>query len=331
MVAEVAPRREQHAARAVFFRGGASFANVRERICLTRAETEPRRSSRRDEKSAGLAARIFKRGANAGALRIERMSGIIAPNHGNAPAQKIRGNGTGFAEQNVRPKLNFFSASLRARFQSRHVLKINGALAAFFAKLAGTPLPELPRLVAADIEIFRRKIRQILAVKFAHEIRRILARSKRSRRAMHFENFVKKSVGALCKRFVARMPKPTLNMSERIEIRHELDPVSAAECIERTNFRRRQRRRITPNFLVLAKRERVFNVELKPIVAQRGKHAHQALERCRRRHAPARNIEHKPALGKRGNGIFRKNLQIFGNVHAGDFSANARTKGEIRN
>ena len=183
------------------------------------------------------------------------------------------------------------------------MLEVNGPLSVRFAELAGTPLPQLPGLVAADIKFVRRKIREELVVKRAHEIRRCFAGSKGSRDALHFENGVVKAVRTFRQRLVCGVLQPAFDVPEGIQIRDEFNAVPAAQRIQLPQLPGGQRRGLAPNNDVIFKRIRMFDVKLELVIAQLRQKANQRTQSRHRRHTPAGNIKHESADGN-GGAIF---------------------------
>ena len=183
------------------------------------------------------------------------------------------------------------------------MLEVNGSLSPRLAELTGTPLPELPGFVAADIKFVRRKIREELVVKRVHEIRRCFAGGKGPRYALHFEDGVIKPVRALRQRLVCGVLQPALDVPEGVQIRDKFNTVLAAQHIQFPQFPGGQRRGFAPDNGVIFKRIRMFDVKLELVVAQLRQKANQRTQGRHRRHAPAGHIKHESADGN-GGAIF---------------------------
>ena len=290
VMAVVAPGGEQDAAGLVADRGADGFGLVGQRVVEATGEALPGARARRDE----VGAAEF---AEAPALFLERMAGVIAPDDGHGFGRRILRERE-VLEEDVAPELHGASALAPKRAQLLKMIEIDAVFAAFGDGLLAEALSEFPRLVAADVHLPAAEVRQIVVEQRGREIDRSLVRPERAGKFLELAGQrMDPAFGTLGHRAVTRMTQPALHVAEGVQVRHELDAGRGASVVEFADLRGRQRRGVLPGVLVAAEGERMLDVELELVDAQAPEGADEGEEFGLRRHAGARDIEHEAAHG----------------------------------
>ena len=168
---------------------------------------------------------------------------------------------------------------------------------------AAEALAELPGFVAADVHLPAGEAGQIVGEQAAHERERGVVGPQGARKFLEFAGErMDPAFGAFGEGAVTRMAQPALHMSERVQVRHELDAGLRAGPVQRDDLRRRQRGGVAPGVLMAGERERVLDVKLQLVGAQGAQGRDQPEQLRLRRHPAAGDVQHEAADGE-GRGV----------------------------
>ena len=166
VVAVIAPGGEQDAARFVTHRRADGFGLIRQRVVETSGEALPSAGTRCDE----IGAAEF---AEASALFLERMAGIITPDDGNSIGRSVLRERE-VLEEDIAPELHGAATFATEGAQRLKMIQVDAVLTAFGDGLLAEALAELPWFVAADVHLAAAEVREVVVEQARYEVERLL-------------------------------------------------------------------------------------------------------------------------------------------------------------
>src|ERR1035438_9557983 len=170
-------------------------------------------------------------------------------------------------QDDVAPEHHAFAARGNFAVDFVQEIEIDPAFAQSLAKLFALAAPQIPGLVAADVEKPARKIGQQCIVKTAQKWQRAgMIWRERCWPADKFSTRVFIRRGNLGQFFQTWMLQQIAHMAERILVRHKINAEITAARVERADFGGGQRAPALPGGYVFAIGERMLRVDRKSVV-----------------------------------------------------------------
>jgi hypothetical protein len=166
VVAIIAPGGEQDAARFVTNSGADGRGLVGQRVIEPAGKALPGARAGRDK----IGAAEF---AEASALFLERMAGIITPDDRNSIGRSVLRERE-VLEEDIAPELHGAATFATEGAQRLKMIQVDAVLTAFGDGLLAEALAELPWFVAADVHLAAAEVREVVVEQARYEVERPL-------------------------------------------------------------------------------------------------------------------------------------------------------------